>query len=122
MCLNVFVLVFWSVLCMCLNVFVFVFWSVLCMCFNVFVRQAECCVARWCDLRNKWAFSTVFNGCFVPVYYWNSVGAIFVYFESRSMFYSCVCVCVCVKGILRDLIAMVEMLMFFCCVCLSRIL
>ncbi len=31
-------------------------------------------------------FSTVFNGCFVPVYYWNSVGAIPIYFASRSIY------------------------------------
>ena len=29
-------------------------------------------------------FSTVFNSYFVPVYYWNSVGAIPIYFASRS--------------------------------------
>ncbi len=33
---------------------------------------------RYCDLQKKQEFSTVFNGRFVPVYYWNSVGAISV--------------------------------------------
>jgi hypothetical protein len=35
-------------------------------------------------LRKEWKFSTVFNGCFVPICYWNSVGAIPIYFASRS--------------------------------------
>jgi hypothetical protein len=34
-------------------------------------------------------FSTVFIGWFVPVYYWNSVGAIPIHFASRSKKLSC---------------------------------
>jgi hypothetical protein len=41
--------------------------------------------AQYCDWQNKWEFSTVFNGCFVPVYYWSSVGAMPIYFASRGM-------------------------------------
>ncbi len=39
-----------------------------------------------CLHTNKWEFSTVFNVWFVPVYYWNSVGATPIYFSSRSTY------------------------------------
>jgi hypothetical protein len=43
-----------------------------------------CPFGTYCGLQNKREFSTVSNGGYVPVYHWNSVGAIRIYFASRS--------------------------------------
>ena len=52
---------------------------------NPTLRLSAHLVALYCDLQNKWEISTVFNGWIVPVCYWNSVGAIPIYFASRSI-------------------------------------
>jgi hypothetical protein len=44
------------------------------------------CICR--DLQNKWEFPAVSNGGFVPVYYWNFVGTIPIYYASRSMYHN----------------------------------
>ena len=39
----------------------------------------------YCDWQNKPEFSTVFNGCFVPVHYWKPLGANSIYFASSVL-------------------------------------
>ena len=53
--------------------------SALCIRFDAVEGDVTCC-----DLQNKWEFSNGFQRLFAPVYYWDSVEAILIYFASRS--------------------------------------
>ncbi len=51
--------------------------------YDVCIYVYVCTFIATCKINR---ISTVFNGWFVPVYYWDSVGAIPIYFASRSMY------------------------------------
>jgi hypothetical protein len=53
--------------------------SAICIRFDAVEGDVTCC-----DLQNKWEFSNGFQRLFAPVYYWDSVEAIPIYFASRS--------------------------------------
>ncbi len=50
---------------------------------TVAIERVTKFLIRICITKSKWEFATVFNGWFVPVYYYNSVGVIPVYFARR---------------------------------------
>ncbi len=57
-------------------------------------HQISMRISTYCDLRNKWDSRNGFQGLFVPVYYWNSVGVSINFFcKSQYWFRNFTIVC-----------------------------